>query len=103
MSVVNAAGSVFAIASTYGSTVAITAASNASACVLTAASHGASVNDYVEIVSSGWGRMEKRVFRVSVVASNDITLEGFDTSSTTLFPAGQGTGTVRRISAWTNL
>lgn len=30
-----------------------------------------------------------------------MTLEGFDTSSTTLFSAGGGTGSVRKVSTWT--
>lgn len=105
MAVINAAGSVFAIAATFTAAATVTAATNATSSVVTAAGHGASVGDYVEIVTgANWGRGERRVFRVSVVATNDITLEGFDTSSTALFvAAGFVGGTLRRVATWTNL
>ena len=105
MSVFNAAGSQFAIASTYGSAVSVTAATNAASSVVTAAGHACVVGDYAEIVTgASWQRAERRVYRVSAVATNDITLEGFDTTNTTLYPAaGFVGGTVRRISAWTTM
>lgn len=98
-----ATGSVFAIASTYGSAVTMSAISNASEAVATlGAGHACVVGDYVEI-TSGWDRLNGRLARVKAVASNDVTLEGIVTTSTTLYPAGTGTGTIRRITAWTNL
>lgn len=105
MSVVNAAGSLFAIAATYGATVSVTAATNANPCVVTAAGHTAIVGDYVEIVSgASWQSLERRVFRVSVVAVNDITLESLDTSSTTIYPAAGFVGaTLRKIATWTSM
>jgi hypothetical protein len=97
-------GAVVAIASTYGTAVNMTAITNANPAVATlGAGHGVVVGDFVEITTSGWGRIQGRLFRVSVVATNDITLEGLNTTSTTAYPAGLGTGTVRRITAWTNL
>ena len=32
-----------------------------------------------------------------------MTVEGLNTSSTSLFPAGSGTGTIREITAWTQI
>lgn len=97
-------GSVPSIANTFRSVATITAISNAANAVATlGAGHGTAVGDFVEILSSGWSRLVGRVFRVSAVATNDVTLEGCDTTSTTLFPAGAGTGTIRRITAWTNI
>jgi len=97
-------GATVAIASTYGTAVNMTAITNANPAVATvAAGHGVVVGDFVEITTSGWGRIAGRLFRVSVVATNDITLEGLNTTSTTVYPASGGTGTVRRITAWTNL
>lgn len=91
------------IASVYGAAVNMTAISNAASAVATlAAGHGVVVGDILEI-TSGWARLNGRLARVSAVATNDVTLQNINTNSTTLFPAGQGTGTVRRITAWTEI
>ncbi len=103
MAITLATGTVFAIASTYGSSYNITAITNASEAVATVqVGHGITVGDYLEI-TSGWDRLNGRIVRAKVVNTNDITLEGINTTSTTLYPAGTGTGSVRRITAWTNL
>lgn len=103
MAITLATGTLVAIASTYGSSVNMTAITNASAAVATlAAGHGVVVGDFLEI-TSGWDRLNGRIARVSAVATNDVTLEGINTTSTSLYPAGTGTGTIRRITAWTNL
>ena len=44
-----------------------------------------------------------KILRLSGVAGSNANLEGFNASSTTLFPAGAGVGTVREILTWTNL
>lgn len=101
MSITLAVGTSVAIASTYGAAVNMSAITNAANAVATlAAAHGVIVGDFVE-VSSGWSLLDGRIFRVSAVATNDVTLEGAVTTSTTNYPAGSGTGTIRRITAWT--
>lgn len=96
-------GTIVAIASTYGASVNMTALSNAAEAVATlAAGHGAVVGDYLE-VTSGWGRLDKRIVRVKTVVTNDVTFEGINTVDTTKYPAGTGTGSIRRITAFTNL
>lgn len=103
MAITLTTGTVVAIASTYGASVTMSAITNASAAVATlSGGHGVIVGDYLE-VTSGWGRLDKRIVRVSVVAVNDVTFEGINTSSTTTYPAGTGTGSIRRITAWTNM
>jgi hypothetical protein len=95
---------VVAIAATYGATKAMSAISNAANAVATLeASHGFIVSDVMQIVTSGWPKAEGRVLRVSNVATNDVTLESFDTQSTTDFPTGTGAGTVREVATWTNV
>jgi hypothetical protein len=37
------------------------------------------------------------------VATNDVTVEGLNTTSTANFPAGSGTGTIREVTAWTQI
>jgi hypothetical protein len=60
------------------------------------------VSDIFE-VTSGWSRANGNVYRASAIATNDVTVEGLNTSSTTLFPAGSGTGTIREVTAWTQI
>jgi hypothetical protein len=66
------------------------------------ASHGVVENDYIEI-TSGWSRLNDKIVRADSVSTNDVTLEDINTSSTTIFPAGSGTGSVREISGWTQI
>jgi len=103
MAITLSTGTVAAIAKTYGAVVNMTALTNAAEAVSTlAAGHACAVGDYLE-VSSGWGRLDKRIVRVKTVATNDVTFEGINTTSTTLYPASSGTGSIRRITAWDNL
>jgi hypothetical protein len=93
----------FSIAKTYGSAVTMSAITNASEAVATLASgHSVQAGDYLEI-TSGWGRLNGRIVRAKSVSSNDITLEGMNTVSTTNYPSGTGTGSIRRITAWDQL
>lgn len=93
----------FSIAKTYGSAVTMSAITNAAEAVATlAAGHGVVVGDYLE-VTSGWGLLNGRIVRVKAVATNDVTLEGINTTSTSKYPSGAGTGTIRRITAWDQL
>jgi hypothetical protein len=103
VSITKTTGTQFAIGSTYGATITVSAITNANPAVATfSASHGVVVGDFVEL-TSGWDLANGRVFRVSAVATNDITLEGFNATDTTKYPAGTGTGTAREITAWTTL
>jgi len=96
-------GTSVAVASVYAAVKSMTAISNATEAVATLeASHGVVVNDILEVIS-GWGRLDKRVVRASAVATNDVTFDDINTTSTTFFPAGQGTGSVREISTWVSL
>lgn len=103
MAITLATGSTISVAKTYGTSVAMSAISNAAEAVATlGAGHSVVVGDYLE-VTSGWGKLDKRLVRVKTVATNDITFEGINTVSTTTYPAGSGIGSVRRITAWDNL
>ena len=95
-------GSLYYVASTIAATKATTVVTNASEAVVTSTAHGYSNGDYV-LVISGWGRLNKRAFRIKSIATDTFVLEGADTSNTTFFPAGQGVGTVAKVSAWTQL
>lgn len=103
MAITLAIGTTVSIASTYGVSKTMSAVTNANPAVATLeASHGVIVGDVIQIVS-GWDLLNGRVVRVSAVATNDVTLEGVDTSDTNKFPPGSGTGSVREITAWTEI
>lgn len=94
-------GITWALATAYASSLTVTAASNATECVLTV-TNALSAGDFVEY-TSGWSRANGRIFRVKSPSGASLTLEGFNTSSTSLFPAGSGTGSIRKISTWTQV
>lgn len=103
MSVTRLTGTQVAIASTYGTVSAMSAITNAAEAVATVAvGHGITVGDYLEL-TSGWGLLNGRIARVKTVSTNDITLEGINTTSTNLYPASAGVGSVRRITQWTSI
>jgi hypothetical protein len=103
MSITLAIGTTASIASTYGVSKTMSAVTNANPAVATLeASHGVIVGDIIHILS-GWDLLNNRVVRVSVVATNDVTLEGVDTSDTDLYPVGTGTGSVREVTAFTEI
>jgi len=55
------------------------------------------------VMFSGWGRLNKRAFRVKSVTTDSFVLEGADTTNTTFYPSGTGTGTVQKVSTFTQI
>lgn len=103
MSYIRLAGTTVSVAATYGSASNMTAITNATEAVATmAAAHGFVTGDILEI-TSGWARLDKRLVRVKTVATNDITLEKLDTTNTSYYPSGTGTGTARKVATWTTI
>lgn len=95
-------GVTIALQTAIGSALTVTAATNANPCVMTSTAHGLSNGDIV-VVTSGWSKLDARVCRVSGVAANTFNLEGIDTSSTTNYPAGSGTGSVKKVTTFTQI
>lgn len=98
-----ATGSQFAIASAYGTAQTFSSITNAAEAVASFASNPSlAAGDIIE-VTSGWGRLDKRVVRVKTVSGTGpylVTLELVDTSNTNLYPAGAGAGSVRKVTTW---
>lgn len=95
-------GALVAIASGYTTaTTAFTSVSNAAppAVLVT---NTFTTGDFVE-VTSGWSRLTQKVVRLSVASGTGFSLEGIDTTLTTIYPALGGVGTARKISGWTQL
>lgn len=95
-------GSVIHIASGTDAPINVTAISNASPAVATATGHGLANGDIV-VFTSGWSKLSNRAFRVSNAAANTFELEGTDTTDTDKYPAGSGTGSVKKVTGWTQL
>lgn len=95
-------GTTFFIASAYAADKTTTVVTNAAEAVVTSVAHGYSNSDIVE-VTSGWGRLNKRHARIKSVTTDTFVLEGIDTSSTTFYPTGSGTGSVRKVSTFTQI
>lgn len=99
-------GSKFFIGTAYGVDKTFTAASNAAECELSFAADPALIaGDYFEI-TSGWEEISGNVYRVKSAAGAGpytVVIEGLDTTDTAMFVSGGGVGTVREISAWTEI
>lgn len=95
-------GAVVAVATAFGTSKTVTAITNAAEAVVSSTAHGYSNGDFV-IVQSGWGKLNKRCFRIKAVATDSFTLEGCDTTNTTLYPPGSGAGSAVKINTWVQL
>lgn len=95
-------GAIVSLATTYGGALSVTAITNASPAVASSTAHGLANGDLIS-VTSGWSNLNNRVVRVSGVTANTFNLEGIDTTSTTLFPAGSGIGSVQKITAFAQI
>ena len=98
-----AEGSKFLFSETFASPVTVTAATNADPSVLTTGTaHGYSNSDEL-LFSSGWEDATDAVWRAGSASGSTLSLLGLDSSDTQWFPAGSGTGTLRKISNWVEI
>lgn len=104
MSITLTTGSTLSVAKTYGASIAFSTITNAADAVVTTASpHSIGVGEYVEVLS-GWGRLNNRIVRAKTgTTGSTLVLENINTTDTGKYPSGTGAGSVRRISAWTQL
>ena len=103
MAITLTTGSTLSVAKTYAASLNFSAATNASPCALTVVGSTIVAGDYVE-VNSGWGLLDKRLVRAGAgTSATSIVLEGIDATDTTKYPAGAGVGSVRKVSAWTQI
>lgn len=95
-------GATFEHAATYAAPLAFSAISNASSAVCTVVGATLVVGDIL-LVTSGWTALNNKVVRVSAATATAITLEGIDTTSTTVYPAGSGAGSLKKILTWVQI
>lgn len=92
-------GTLFSVATAFSADKTVTAITNAATAVVSCTAHGYSNGDIVEI-TSGWGKLNKRAFRVAAVSADTFQLEGQDTTNTSFYPTGSSAGTVRKVTTW---
>lgn len=95
-------GTLYSVATAFGTAKNTTVVSNATEAVVTSAAHGYANGDILE-VTSGWSRLNLRAFRIKSVSTNDFVLEGCDTSNTSIFTPGGGIGSVRKATTFVGL
>ena len=85
---------------TFASAKTITALTNANPAVATSTAHGYATNDEI-LLTSGWEDATDSVYKVTVIDANSFSIQDLDTSNTSFFPAGTGTGSAQKLSSWT--
>lgn len=94
-------GTIFAVSTGFGAPITVTATTNAAPAVASAASPPA--DDSIVLISSNWPDLNDRVAKTDNADLDSFELLGIDTTDTTRFPAGTGSGTVKVVSDWVNL
>lgn len=92
-------GTTFAVATAFSAAKTVSSISNATEAVVSCTAHGFSNGDIV-VLSTGWGRLHKRAFRVKSVTTDSFNLENANTTNTDYYPVGSSAGTVRKISTF---
>lgn len=92
----------FSPISSFASAKTISALTNANPAVATSTAHGYSTNDEFLLIS-GWEDATNSVYRATSIDANSFSVQGLNTTNTTYFGAGTGTGTAQKISTWTDI
>ncbi|NHX34558.1 phage tail protein, partial [Escherichia coli] len=70
--------------------------------VLTVASAGDIKAGDVVIISDSWSNLNGPK-RVKTVAASNITIEGFDSTDKSKYPAEEAIGTIKKVTGWTQI
>lgn len=95
-------GGTFEHAATYAAPLNFSAISNATEAVCTVVGATLVVGDIL-LVTSGWTALNNKVVRVKVATATAITLELTDTTNTSIYPVGSGTGSLKKILTWVQI
>lgn len=95
-------GSRFQFSTTYASAKTITVLTNANPAVATSTAHGYITDDEI-LLSSGWEDAKDSIYKVTVIDANSFSIQGLNSTSVTFYPAGTGTGTAQKLSAFTDI
>lgn len=92
-------GSKISFSTTFAAAKTITALSNAATAVATSVAHGYVDNDEI-LLTSGWEDATDTVWRADQLTADTFGILGLNSTSTTFYAAGGGTGSAQRISNW---
>lgn len=96
-------GTVHSVATVLSTAKAVTSITNAVEAVVSCTAHGFTNGDIV-LITSPWGRLNLRAFRVKASTTDSFTLEGANTTATDLYsPGAGGGGQVQKVSTWVDL
>lgn len=95
-------GAKFQFSTTFAGAKTITAVSNANPAVLTSTAHGYSDGD-VFLFTSGWEDATNSIFVANQLTADTFEATGLDSTSTTYFGAGTGTGETQKVTGWTDI
>ncbi|MGC3984835.1 MAG: phage tail protein [Pseudorhodoferax sp.] len=95
-------GATVQIATGYGAVKPVTSISNLAEAVASATAHGLANGAFFEL-KTGWQKISERIWKAANVATNSIGIAGADTQDVIRFPAGSSAGSVREITAWTQI
>lgn len=95
-------GATVAIATTYGAVKTVTGISNANPGVIASTAHGLANGAFYEL-KSGWQKISDRIFKAANVGANALDVTGIDTTDTNRYPVGTGAGSLKEITAWTQI
>lgn len=94
-------GATYAVSTTLGAAVPVTALTNADPAVATAAAPPP--DGSIVVVKSGWPELSETVARTASASTDSFELEEIDTSDVVRFPAGEGVGSVRVAGGFSSL
>lgn len=80
----------------------ISAVTNANPAAATSTAHGYVDNDEA-LFLSGWEDATNTVYRLNQTATDNFELLGLNTTNTTFYPAGTGTGTTKKMGSWVQI
>lgn len=92
-------GSKLYFSKTFGAAKSVTVVTNADPAVATSTAHGLVDGDEVLFVS-GWEDATDAVFKVDELTADTFELEGLNSVNLNWYPAGSGTGSVKKVSTW---
>ena len=95
-------GSKFYFSNTLAAAKAVTAVSNAAPAVATCVAHGFADNDEL-LFTSGWEDATDSVFKADQLTADTFGLLGLNSVNTSFYPSGSGSGTVQKITNWTEI
>jgi hypothetical protein len=92
----------FCSSANFASAKTVTALTNANPASATSTSHGYVDNDEILLIS-GWEDASNAIYRADQQDANTFTVLGLNSSNTTYYPSGSGTGTAQKVGTWVQI